>query len=125
MCFPDLMASGAAMRSDRSHGDCVTVRLRGAANAAEVKASSSFLNGVMIQEATKALLALDMPGERWSLRIVNAQRNNIADSLMRALVVMMVLDCFERTAQVWFTQQHQIVERFADFSYMSLRKGIA
>ena len=92
------------------------------AKAAEVKASSSFLNGVMIQEATQALLALDMPGERWSLRIVKAYRNNIADSLMRALGVLMVLDCFERAAQVGLTQQDQIIERFAAFSHMSFRK---
>jgi hypothetical protein len=58
-------------------------------------------------------------------RVIKVQWNDIADSLMRALGVVMSLDRGQCSAQVWFAQQNQIIERFTDFSNMALGVRIA
>ena len=57
----------------------------------------------MIQEAALCRLALDLRRKRWLGRVVKAQRNDIADSLVRAPGVVMALDRCERAAQVGLT----------------------
>jgi hypothetical protein len=55
--------------------------------------------------------------ERRFCGVVEGQRNDITDSLVRAAGVVMVLDDGERAAQVGLTQQNQIIERRTYFPY--------
>src|ERR1700693_5917047 len=70
---------------------------------------------VVIQKAAQSGLALDLRWERRLCRINETDRHNIADSLMRALGVVMFLDLDQCSAKVGFAQQNQIIARFTDF----------
>jgi hypothetical protein len=89
------------------------------------KPSGRLLDRVVVQEAAQSGLALDFRWERRLCRINEANRHNIADSLMRALGVVMFLDLDQCSAKVRFAQQNQIIERFTNFSDMPFGVRIA
>ena len=79
----------------------------------------------MIQQPAQRRLTLNLFTGPWRRGITKGDRNNIADSLVRALGVMMSLDGGQRAAQVGFTQQNQIVKRLTDFPDVTFRVRVA
>ena len=84
------------------------------------KSSGRLLYRVVFQKAAQSGLASYLCREGRLGRVIEVQWDNIADSLMRALGVVMALDRGQCSPQVRFAQQNQIIERFADFSDMAL-----
>jgi hypothetical protein len=67
----------------------------------------------VIQEATEGRLALNLGLERRFCGVVEGQRNDITDSLVRAEGVVMVLDDGERAAQERVARARGIQQRRA------------
>ncbi len=77
------------------------------------------------RQATQVRFALDLRWERGLGRVIKALRNNIAQALVRALSVVMVLDGGQCTAQMGLTQQNQWGQRLPNFSHMPFRIRMA
>jgi len=84
-------------------------------NLQALRPSGGLLDRVMLQQSAQSFRTLDFPKGSWLGGIIEVQRNDITDALVRALSVMMALDRSEGATQVGLTQQNQIVKRLTDF----------
>lgn len=57
--------------------------------------------------------------------ILEPQRNDIAQALMRSLLVVVMFNLFEHVAKMLFSQQNQIVQRLPCLSDKPFGVGIA
>ena len=79
----------------------------------------------MIQKAAQCLLALYLVRQGRLSGIIKAQRNQVAEPLMRTAGIMICLDLTQHPAQVGLAQQDHLVESFPDFPNVSLGISIA
>ena len=79
----------------------------------------------MIQQAAQDLVAFYFGRRCRRDGVIEAQRDEIADSLMWPNSVMMFLDRAQAPAQVRLAQQDQTVEGLTNFAYVSFRVGVA
>ena len=63
----------------------------------------------MIQQSAQGRIAAHCGWRRWLVRILKAQRDDIVQSLMRSLLVVMVFNLLEHVSQVSFTQENELV----------------
>ena len=80
---------------------------------------------VMIQQSAQGHIAAHCGWRRWLFRILISQWDDIVQSLMRSLLIVMMLNLLEHVSQMSFTQENQLVQRFPGLPHEPLRISVA
>jgi hypothetical protein len=87
--------------------------------------SRRLLNMVMVEQSAQRRFPFHIIRHCRGVRMVEPQKNQVAQALMRPTSVMVTPDRLEHIVQMPLTKQHHVVQRFPDLPYMSFCQGIA
>ncbi len=123
------MAKGVKIRKFTGRGQsspvgCVDKR-QGDGLRGFTTATVASVHVVVVQQSTEGGSAFDLVRRRGAVRVGVSQRNFVAESLMRTVLVVMAFDGFQGVMQMRFADQDEVVEGFAAFADKAFREGVA
>jgi hypothetical protein len=80
---------------------------------------------VVIEQPTQRRITAHCYQRRWMIGILEPQRNDIAQALMRSVLVVMLFNLPEHVAKMLFSKQNQVVQGLPSLSHEPLGIRIA